>query len=100
MCNWLSVINCIKYDKAAMTYKILNNLCPGSLHRKFTVRSQISSYETRNCHDISIPKQNLEFSKRSFHYSVAKLSNEIPLQIRNSSTIFVFKRKPKEYLLH
>ena len=100
VCNWLSVINCIKYDKAVMTYKILNNLCPGSLHGKFTMRSQISAYETRNCHDINIPKQNLEFSKRSFHYSAAKLWNEIPLQIRNSSTISAFKRKLKEYLLH
>ena len=64
------------------------------------MRSQISAYETRNCHDISIPKHNLEFSKRSFHYSAAKLLNEIPLQIRNNSTIFALKRKLKEYLLH
>ena len=73
--------------KAVMTYKILNNLCPGSLHGKFTTRSQISAYETRNFYDISIPKHNLEFSKRSFHYSAAKLWNEIPLQIRNGSKI-------------
>ena len=32
VCNWLSVLIMIKYDKAVMTYKILNNLCPGSLH--------------------------------------------------------------------
>ena len=64
------------------------------------MRSQISAYETRNFHDISIPKQNLEFSKRSFHYSAAKLWNEIPLQIRNNSSIFAFKRTLKEYLLH
>ena len=91
MCNWLSVVNCIKYDKAVMAYKLLNNLCPGSLHGKFTMRSQISAYEKRDCHDISIPKQNLDFSKRSFHYSAAKFWNEVPLQIRNSSTILEFK---------
>ena len=100
VCNWLSVLNLIKYYKAVMTYKILNNLCPGSLHGKFTMRSQISAYETRNCHDISIPKRNLEFPKRSFHYSAAKLWNEIPLEIRNSPTILAFKRKLKAYLLH
>ena len=79
MCNWLSVINCIKYDKAVVTYKILNSLCPGSRHGKFTMRSQISAYETRHCHDISIPKQNLEFFKGSFHYFAAKLWNKVPL---------------------
>ena len=73
MCNWLSIINFIKYVKALMTYKILNNLCPGSLHGKFTMRSHISAYRTSSCYDISIPKQNLEFSYRSFHYSAAKL---------------------------
>ena len=61
---------------------------------------QISAYETRNCLDISIPKQNLEFSKRSFHYPAARLSNEIPLQISNRPKIFAFKQKLKAYLLH
>ena len=66
--------------------------------RKFTLRPQISAYETGNCDDISIRKQNLEFSKRNFHYSAAKLWNEILLQIRNSPTIFAFKRKLKRVL--
>ena len=64
------------------------------------MRSQISAYEIRNCHDISIAKRNLEFSKRNFHYSAAKLWNEIPLEIRNSPTILAFKGKLKAYLLH
>ena len=93
-------INLAKYDKASMRYKIFNNLCPGSLYGKFTMRSQISAYETRNCHDINIPKQYLQFSKRSCHYSVAKLWNEILLQIRNSPTMSAFKRKLKAVLLH
>ena len=83
-----------------MAYKILNNLSPGSLHGKFTMRSQISAYETRNCHDISIPKRNLEFSKGSFHYSATKLWNEISLEIRNSAKILAFKGKLEAYLPH
>ena len=58
------------------------------------------AYETRNCRDISIPKLNIEFPKKVFHYSAAKLWNEIPLQLRNSPTVFAFKRKLKAYLLH
>ena len=85
-CNWLSVSNLIKYDKAVMAYKIMNNLCPNRLQGKFTTRSQISAYATRNCRDIDIPKGNLEFSKKSFLYSGAELWNDIPLDIRNSPT--------------
>ena len=55
-CNWPSVSNLIKYDKAVLAYKIMNNLCPNSLQGKFTMRSQISAYATRNCQDIDIPK--------------------------------------------
>ena len=53
-------------DKAVMTYKILHDLFPGSLHGKFTMRSQISVYETKNCPDDSISKHYLEFSKKFF----------------------------------
>ena len=55
-CNWLSVSILIKYDKAVMACKVMNNLCPNSLQGKFTTRSQISAYATRNCQDFDIPK--------------------------------------------
>ena len=54
----------------------------------------------QNCRDIDIPKLNLEFSKKSFLYSGAKLWNDIPLDIRNSPTVLTFKKKLKDYLLH
>ena len=46
-CNWLSVANLIKFDRAIMICKILNGLCPESLIGKLITRSQISKYQTR-----------------------------------------------------
>ena len=83
ICKWLSVSNLIKYDRAKMTYKIMNGLCPDSLRGKFITRSEISSYSTRNQLDIDIPRQNLEFSSKTW--------NEIPRNIRISPTISMFK---------
>ena len=80
-----------------MAYKIMNNLCPNSLQGKFTTRSQISAYATRNCQDIDIPKRNLEFSKR---VSLLWCWNGIPLDIRNSTTVLTFEKKLKDYLLN
>ena len=97
-CNWLSVSNLIKFDRALMIYKILNGLCPESLNGKLITRSQISKYQTRNQQDLDIPRLNLEFSKTSFFYTGAKAWNEIPLQIRLSSNVFTFKKKLKEFL--
>ena len=74
------------------------SICPDNLRGRLVTRSQISSYQTRNQLDIDTPRQNLEFSKNSFFYSGAKTWNEIPLEIRASSTITLFKRKLKEFL--
>ena len=43
VCNWPPVLNLTKCDKAVVTCRILNNLCPGSLHGKFSMRSQITA---------------------------------------------------------
>ena len=40
------------------------------------------------------------FSKRSFYYSAAKVWNEIPPNIRQSPTIYTFKKKLKDFLLN
>ena len=59
--KYLSVSNLIKYDRAIMTYKMMNGLCPDSFTGKFITKSEISSYSTRNQLDIDTPRQNLEF---------------------------------------
>ena len=82
-----------------MIYKITNELCPDSLKGRFLTRLQLSNYPLRNSLDIDVPRQNLEFSKRSFRYSGAKVWNEIPLNIRTSPTIYTFKKKLKDFLL-
>ena len=76
----------------------MNGLCPDNLSGRLITRSQISNYPTRNQLDLDIPRQNLEFSKRSFFFSGAKTWNKIPLEIRISPTITTFKRKLKEFL--
>ena len=94
----LSISNLITFDKAVMIYKIMNGLCPDNLRGRLATRSQISNYPTRNQLDLDTPRQNLEFSKNSFFYYGEKTWNEIPLDIRMSSTITIFKRKLKEFL--
>ena len=70
---------------------------PDSLKGRFSTRSQLSNYRLKKSLDIDVPRQNLEFSKRSFYYSAAKAWNEIPLNIRQSPTICTFKKKLKDF---
>ena len=55
----------MQFDRAVMIYQIVNGLCPDSLRGRFVLRSQLSSYLTRNQLDLDIPRLNLEFSKNN-----------------------------------
>ena len=89
----------ISFDRLVMTYKIINKLSPESLWDKFESRSVHSKYETRNCHDLQIPRLNTERAKNGFKYSALKLWNDMPVDIREASTLKCFKKKLKAHLL-
>ena len=59
----------ITFDRAVMTYKIVNQLCPEGLQNKFIERSIISKYNTRNRRDLHVQKLKLEYTKRGFLYT-------------------------------
>ena len=83
---------------SVMTYKMMNKICPESLWDTYKTRNMYSSYRTRNCTDIQLPRYNLEYSKKSFHYSGLKAWNEIPNTIRELSTLQQFKKHLKIHL--
>ena len=96
--NWLNVEQLIKFDRSTMTYKIMNGMCPESLWDKFPQISLHSNYNTRNCKDIQIPRYNLEYVKKGFHYSALTAWNSIPISIRELPTFPQFKRNLKTHL--
>ena len=98
-CKLLSVKSLISFDQGFMTYKILHELCPENLRHKFTERSMISEYRTRNCRDLKIPKVRLEYAKRSFYFSGVKNWNDIPDNVRERDSIARFRTDLRDYLL-
>ena len=86
-CHWFSVSNLIKLDRTVMIFKITNGLYPDKMKGRLVTRFHISTYSSRNSLHLNNPRQNLEFSKRSFFHSGAQTWNEISQQIRMSSTI-------------
>ena len=98
-CDWLNVSNLISFDRLVMMYKIINKLSPESLWDKFELRSVHSKYETRNFHDLQIPRLNKELAKNGFKYWALKLWNDMPGDVREASTLNCFKKKLKAHLL-
>ena len=95
--NWLTVEQLTKFDRSVMTYKIISRQCPESLWDKYHHRTQHSNYRTRNCRDLQIPRNNLEYVKKGFHYSALKAWNDIPINIRELPTLNRVKKQLKSY---
>ena len=86
-------------DRAVMTFKIVNMLCPKGLQNKFTERSALSNYNTRNMKNLHVQKLKLEHTKRSCLYTAPNAWNRIPQAIRNGETIARFEKELKSHLL-
>ena len=88
-----------QFDRSVLMYKIINKICPESLHDKFAERSSISKYDTRNKTDLQIPRLNLDFCRKSFNYTGLETWNSIPTHIRGSGTLTRFKNRLKSHFL-
>ena len=94
----LSVDQIIYFDRSIMAHEIVNQQCPESLWNKYTQRNEISRYNTINNRNNDIPKLKLECKKKGFHLSGLKAWNEIPIEIRETPSLYQFKRKLKTHL--
>ena len=88
----------MSFDRAVMTFKTVNMFCPEDLQNKFTERSALSNYNTRNMKNIHVQKLRLENTKRRFLYTTPNAWNSIPQAIRNAEAIARFKKELKSHL--
>ena len=65
----------------------------------FQLRSSLSNCNTRNFKDIHIPMLKLESTKKGFQYAGIKAWNNIPLSIRELSSLSLFKIHLKKHSL-
>ena len=87
------------FDRAVMTFKIVNQLCPEGLQNKFVERSTLSKYNTRNMNDLHVQKVKLEHMAKKFLYTGPKAWNSIPQLIRDTESVVRFKKDLKCHLL-
>ena len=97
--NVLDVRELMVFDRAVITFKIVNMLCPEDLQNKFTERSALSNYNTRNIKKLHVQKLKLEHTKNSFLYTAPNAWNSFPQAIRNAEAIVRFKKELKSHLL-
>ena len=93
--KWMNFNEHVEFKKVISVYKSLcstNERCPDYLVNKFMYVSD-SRLRSSNLEYLKVPKPNLDFYRKSFEYSGAKLWNEIPFDIRKSESLQQFKNK-------
>ena len=99
--HWLRASQRIEFKVVLLMYKGMNNLAPDYItsycissstnQRRFKLRSADKG-------NLIEPKTVAEFGKRSFAFAGPQLWNKLPIKIRQSSSVDIFKKRLKTFL--
>ena len=98
--HWLPIKQRIDFKICVMCYKAINNMAPGylcdTIDRYVPARTLRSSSDTTM---LVIPDYNyVRYGKRSFAYYGPSVWNTLPKQLRESSSLSLFKQQLKHHL--
>ena len=91
--NWDTLENRNTKHSYAMMYKVLHDLAPEYLKENVAYKS--NKYSLRQNNSLALPKPNTQKCKRTFLYRGSKLYNDLPMHIRQSSSLAIFKNNIK-----
>ena len=97
--HWLPVEQRILYKILLLTYKALNGLAPLYLCDMLERYIPVRRLRPSDNYHLSVPRYNLKsYGGRAFSVVAPKLWNNLPLDIKLSPNVNVFKSKLKTYL--
>ena len=97
--RWMPVKDHLFYRDALLTFKCMNGMAPTNLCSRFIKRGTISGRSTCNANILDIPRYKTATGQRSFLYRAVTIWNNLPSDIKLSSTMNIFKRKLINHLL-
>ena len=83
-----------------LMYKTLHGITPDYLKSRFVYRDSARAYRLRNTENkLVLPQPRTDYLKRSFLYSGAQLWNNLPVDLRQASSLTDFKSKLSRHSL-
>ena len=97
--GWIPLEVKRRLHKCVMLHKLLNGRGPEVLINMLNPLLARTNINTRGAADshLFLPRYNTDYAGRSFFNSVARLWNDIPLDLRNISNSLTFKEKLQKY---
>ena len=96
--NWMKIDQKCLFDTYILTYKVLNNILPEWL-MTFTLVRDINPVPTRQSDNLAVPRTQTHTGERGVKVRAPKLWNALPADVRNSSTLNIFKKKIKDFIM-
>ena len=96
--HWLPVSKRIIYKMLLITYKTLYYSSPQYLYQILKYHTPARNLRSSSQFQLFTPKTNTSWGDRAFVNVAPKMWNSIPLSIRQSPSVEVFKKKLKHYL--
>ena len=99
--HWLPIDRRIEFKLATITHKALFSHQPPYLSSLLHPYLPTHSHSLRSSGQqlLAIPRCTTEFGRRSFSYAAPSVWNNIPIEIRSTSSIALFKRQLKSHLM-
>ena len=101
--HWLPVRQRILFKMLLIVYKALNGLAPSYITELLKVKSHMHSHNLRSSQDtllLQIPshKTKITLGDRAFACAGPRAWNNLPLAVRKSSSLTIFKSRLKSHL--
>ena len=91
--HWLPIEERIIFKLLTFTYKFFNGMAPDSFSSLISIRDS-DNFVLNNVY------LNSSYGRRSFTYTAPRFWNALPLNIRSSTSLNIFKRLTKKHLFN
>ena len=98
--KWLTFPERVKFQKAVMMFKTMNNLNPPFIKNLFKFTNEIHDRCLRSASEnlLYVSKPNCELYRNSLPYSGSKIWNSIPQDAKNSESVAIFKNRYLDWI--
>ena len=97
--HWLPIKLRIQFKTALLTYKSVNRLAPSYLSDLINIYSPLRSLRSSSQLLLEQPRYNMKsYGARAFSVYAPRLWNDLPLYLRQSSSVSCFKKNLKTFL--
>ena len=83
---------------AIFMYNLNKGDVPACFNNMFTANNNTHRYNTRFGNNLCVPKHNTNIIKQTLKFTGTKVWNEIPQEIKNFHSTYIFKAKMKKLL--